>query len=169
LGVSKKEMRKVISEDRDMIDDIKKHTTDLQRIEYDNGRLFTSYLVDALDVSVDKNKELSYCAIDIGGGGGGGNRTEEMMGFLSARGMGMDEDNELVNMLKKIIPQLGFAVTTSKSLTDVRFTKGGDITDSVQYRNIKTADDLIKMVSYHNAEYVDPILKDYETLKKVFA
>jgi hypothetical protein len=68
----------------------------------------------------------------------------------------------------KVDMRVAFTVTVSKIYTTIRIVQHGEIAQTVKYPNVKSADDLMKLVSFYDAQFVDPMLKDYEVIKSIF-
>lgn len=153
MNISFEDMKKVVDDNPEIVAKIQKHTTELQDVDYGQGRTFKSYVVKDIP-----DKEDVYCSIDL----------VDMEESISHMVEGMDHLKDMFESIRKEMDMLvAFATTVSKSSVSIRVVRTGKITSSVQYINVKTADDFMKLVSYHTPEFVDPLLKDYNEIKAI--
>ena len=157
MGVNLKDMAEKMSQNKELIDAIEKNTTNLQNEDFEGGRNFTSYTVTGMEDGYPN----TYCSID----------SADMEQSITQL---VDEiaDENLRELFEKIRGsnslRVAFSVTASKTHTTIRVIQGGEVSSTSTYTNVKSADDLLKLVSFHTAEFVDPMLKDFEAIKSIF-
>jgi hypothetical protein len=155
MGANLEDMAKMMEDKKELIAEIEKNTTHLQDDDLGEGRKFTSYTVTGMEGYPD-----TYCSID----------TADMEQSISKLVDTLADDN-LKEMFSKLrgqsVMRMAFSVTVSKSHTTVRVIQGGEVSSTSTYTNVQSADDVLKLVSFHTAEFVDPMLKDFETIKRI--
>ena len=155
MGTSLKDMADKMEKNKDLVAEIEKNTTKLQDEDLEGGRNFTSYTVTGMEGYPD-----TYCSID----------SADMEQSMTQLVEEIDDEN-LKELFEKIRGsnslRVAFSVTVSKDHTSIRVIQGGEVSTSTTYTNVKSADDLLKLVSFHTAEFVDPMLKDFEALKSI--
>lgn len=156
MSNSLEEMKKKLAEENsELIKQIEKNTTHLQHIDLDGGRIFKSYVVKGLT-----DLEDVYCSVD----------TVNMEDSISDM-LQVIEDDNIKSMFESIRGtmnmRVAFTVTVSKSHTSIRVVRGDEIVATMEYSNVKSVDDFMKLVSFHTSEFVDPMLKDYDTIKEI--
>ena len=156
MGANLKDMAEKMSQNKELIAEIEKNTTHLQDVELEGGRNFTSYTVTGMEGYPD-----TYCSID----------SADMEQSITQLVDEIDDEN-LRELFEKIRGsnslRVAFSVTASKTHTTIRVIQGGEVSSTSTYTNVKSADDLLKLVSFHTAEFVDPMLKDFEAIKSIF-
>ena len=158
------------SVDPEFLENVKENTTDLQRdVEIGDSIRFSSSFMEPFESERESTSKCLYSCQAL---------TEtsysDMLEYVSE---GVDEDDAGIKSLKMLIgimgdntPPLysGFALNCDKDVTILRIMKYNDIIDTFNFNNVKSADDLIKLVSFHDVKYVDPLLVDFEHIKRIF-
>lgn len=118
---------------------LRNHTTLLQHEYVSEGRLFSSYMVSGVE-----NRDDVYCSVDA-----------------------VDLNSAIPDIKSNMDLRVGFLTTVTKNDVSISVTHGMEMVSSMHFSNVKSADDYMKLVSFCSSEFVDPLLKDFNTIKKI--
>lgn len=166
MGMSLEELREMLGggDHSELTELVKENTTQLQDdSELEEGRLFSSHIMNPFESEVEStSRGYVYSSIDSREVG-----IEDVFNEHE-----LDDDNPLKMLMKMMADRkvvVSFSVTCAKDVTTIRTLKNGEIMDAFSYTNVQSADDLLKLVSFHDKQFVDPVLKDFDSIKTVFA
>ena len=159
---------KPTEEDMQKLRDVERDTVSLQEVEITDARVFTSKLYKPED------NEPVYTAMDSSSDV----LDETMEAIRMNKSIGDMDDEEAetadsvidtLEMLKKMMgdPVMSLCVIVTKSRVTTQMQRNGEVVSEMIYTNVKTADDLLKLVSFHSEHFVDPMLKDFDTISDV--
>lgn len=162
--VSHEDMMKTILDNMDKIGEIMDNTKTLQNnIELANGDRFHSAtyypedkppmysgmyteIINIVDVVDEALKNAGDVELS----------PEDKMKYELMKMLGNDANTEII-----------FAITVTNESVDVRMGRDGSITQTIKFNNVKTANDVIKLASFFEEKYVEPLLKDFDDLKEI--
>ena len=160
---------KLTDEQKAKLDEIDRNTTILYDEALSDKRQFTSRIYRP----EEEGSMKVYSATDTATG-----VFEEIKDSLNAAKVTGKVDDEnlgqvdmftnMIEMLQKMSgePKMSFTINVSKLMVETKVSKDNEVLSEMKYPNIKSAEDVAKLVSFISPDFVDPILRDFDFIKE---
>lgn len=168
-SVSREEMLATLAEHSHLIDGFVRDTEQLQKVDIDDKTSFESSIYRPTGEDAEGRTPM-YTGI-FNEKINMGDALNEVLIEADAEGADLGVDSEMIDLLKMLGGDVdmvvGFCLAVREDAVEVRMVRDGNIESTTAFKNVKSADDLLKLVSFYDAKYVDAFLKDFDVFKEL--